>query len=320
MKIVKTKLNYASSYNTLDVNSLTVSEVVPFDIFIKKERDFIIIIEAGTLLSQELYNKLKAQENLYISKKDEDKQILSCESLKHYIRLNRDDVQKRVQLLYDITTQLFDRYFANNDNKIDLNCAQLIIKSIIYLIKYDGAFIKNTIPYFVSGSELKNHSLHVAVYALNLGYLLKFNDEHLLQLGIAALLHDVGFKKIDHAITEKNAPLTPDENKIVQKHAQYSVDILRQNHIHDPYIIDAVMHHHERYDGSGYPHHLIKKEINNLASILAICDVFDAMTNYRPHRKEYKSFEALKLMMRDSEMINKFNQDYLHMSLKLLQA
>ncbi|WP_310441274.1 HD-GYP domain-containing protein [Sulfurimonas sp.] len=318
MKIVKTKLNYANSYTLFDINTLAVGEVVLFDILIKKEDGYIIIIEAGTVLSENLYDKLKKQEGLYIAKKDEEKQILSCESLKYYIRHNKDNIQKRVQLLYDVNSQLFDIYLSNKDNKINLECVELIVKSIIYLIKYDEIFIRNTMPYFINENMLKNHSLHVAIYALTLGNALKFKDEQLLQLGTAALLHDVGFKKIDAAIINKETPLSPQENKLVQKHPLYSVEIIKQNHIHDPYIIDAVMHHHERYDGTGYPEGRTRKEISTFASILAICDVFDALTNSRPHRKHFTSFNALKMMMRDSEMINGFNQEYLHMALKLL--
>ncbi|OHD97735.1 MAG: phosphohydrolase [Sulfurimonas sp. RIFCSPHIGHO2_12_FULL_36_9] len=318
MKIIKTKLNYANSYTLFDINTLAVGEVVLFDILIKKEDGYIIIIEAGTVLSENLYDKLKKQEGLYIAKKDEEKQILSCESLKYYIRHNKDNIQKRVQLLYDVNSQLFDIYLSNKDNKINLECVELIVKSIIYLIKYDEIFIRNTMPYFINENMLKNHSLHVAIYALTLGNALKFKDEQLLQLGTAALLHDVGFKKIDAAIINKETPLSPQENKLVQKHPLYSVEIIKQNHIHDPYIIAAVMHHHERYDGTGYPEGRTRKEISDFASILAICDVFDALTNSRPHRKNFTSFNALKMMMRDSEMINGFNQEYLHMALKLL--
>ena len=78
------------------------------------------------------------------------------------------------------------------------------------------------------------------------------------------------------------------------------------------------MQHHERYDGSGYPENLTEKDISEFASILAICDVFDALTNNRPHRKEHSSFEALKMMMKDSSMINKFNQRYLKLAIKSL--
>jgi len=318
MKIIKTKLNYAKSYTLLDIDSLALDAVTLFDIFIKKGRDYIIIIEAGTTLTQKLFDKLKKQDKLYINKSDENKQILSCETLKHYIKYNKDDHKKRLYLLYEVNNQLFEIYMVNKENRIDLGCVELIVDAIIYLLKHDELFIKNTMPYMLSDYMLQNHSLHVALYALTLGYTLKFNDEQLIKLGTAALLHDVGIKKIDKEIIYKKRSLTPKETALVQKHSQYGVEILKQNKIHDPYIIDAVMHHHESYDGTGYPNRLKQDDISDFASILAICDVFDALTNNRPHRPHYSSFDALKMMMRDTEMVNRFNQNYLHLALKLL--
>ncbi|OHE03941.1 HD domain-containing phosphohydrolase [Sulfurimonas sp. RIFOXYB12_FULL_35_9] len=319
MKVIKTKLNYSNYYILLDLDTIKIGDVISFDIFIQKNDDFVIIIEAGTLISENLYNKLKNQKSLYIHKdkgKDEDKQILSCESLRHYIRHSRDDVEKRIKVLYDVNDQLFDIFLTNKENKINIECLHLIVQSIIYLVKYDASFLKSTIPYFVNDNMLKNHSLQVAIYALVIGNILKFKDDDLLKLGVAALLHDIGFKKIDETIINKKSMLTPQEISLMQKHSQHSVEIIEQNKIHDPYIINAVMHHHERYDGSGYPNQLMGDEISNFASIVGICDVFDALTNNRPHREHYSSFNALKMMMRDKDMVNKFNQNYLHLFLK----
>jgi len=315
MKVIKTKVNHVA-YSLLDISSVELGDAVPFDIFIKRDKDYMIIIEAGTFISADLYNKLKKQDSLYIAKKDEDKQILSCETLKYYIRSNKNNVEKRLQLLYDVNYQLFDIYLNNKDNKINLNCVVLIIKSIIFLIKYDEEFIQKTMPFFINDHKIATHSLHVAIYAIKLGNLLHFSDEQLLQIGTAALMHDVGYKKIDNSTTDKSTKLTIKDIEHIHRHSQYSVDIIKQNHILDPYIIDAVMHHHERYDGSGYPEGLEREEISDFASILAICDVFDALTNNRPHRKEYSSFDALKMMMKDTSMVHKFNQEYLLLSLK----
>ncbi|OHE15541.1 MAG: phosphohydrolase, partial [Sulfurimonas sp. RIFOXYD2_FULL_37_8] len=275
MKVIKTKLNYSNNYILLDLDKIKIGDVTAFDIFIQKDDDFVIIIEAGTLISENLYNKLKNQNSLYVYKdnnKNEDKQILSCESLKHYIRHSRDDVEKRIKVLYDVNDQLFDIFLTNKDNKINIECVNLIVQSIIYLVKYDASFLKSTIPYFVNDSMLKNHSLQVAIYALVIGNILKFKDEDLLKLGIAALLHDIGFKKIDEEIINKKSILTQQEISLMQKHSQHSVEMIEQNKIHDPYIINAVMHHHERYDGSGYPNQLMGDEISNFASIVGICD------------------------------------------------
>ncbi|ABB44164.1 metal dependent phosphohydrolase [Sulfurimonas denitrificans DSM 1251] len=318
MKIIKTKLDYSHSYIQFDINTISVDQIVPFDIYIKKDNDYVIIIEAGTYISETLWSKLKNHEALYISTSDEDKQILSCKSLRYYIRHNRENHQKRVALLYDVTSKLFNVFIKSQDNKIDPDCTELIIKSIIFLIKYDEYFIKNTMTYLRDEDLLEYHSLHVAIYSLALGHALKYSEIQLIKLGVAALLHDIGLKKIDTNIITKEAKLSAQESQAVQKHCNYSVEIIKQNKILDPYIIDAIMHHHERYDGTGYPNQLTKENISDFAAIIGICDVFDALTSHRPHRKSLSSFEALKLMMKDSEMINQFNQKYLLISLKML--
>ena len=96
MKVIKTKLDYSHLYTYFVLNSIRIGEVIPYDIYIRKNVDFIIIIEAGSSITEILYAKLLKQEALYIAKSDEMKQILSCESLKYYIRHNKEDLKKRI--------------------------------------------------------------------------------------------------------------------------------------------------------------------------------------------------------------------------------
>ncbi|WP_373003795.1 HD-GYP domain-containing protein [Sulfurimonas sp.] len=318
MKVVQRKIKTVNYYTLMDLESLSVGDSIAFDVFIKKSNDYIIIIEAGTYLSQSLYAKLEKQPSLYIFKKDKEKLSITCESLKYYIKYNKDNLDRRIGFIYKINTQLFNNYLEDKYNKIDLECVNLIVKSILYLIKYDVNFLKNTIPHFINEHNLPNHSLHVAVYAMKLGNDLQLNSKKLLQLGAAALLHDLGIKKINESLINKSTKLEIAELEQVQKHVTYSVDIIKQNNIHDPYILDAVLHHHEQYDGNGYPEKREQGEIGVFASILAISDVFDALTSNRPHRKQYTSFEAIKMMLKDESMVNKFNRKYLQLLLKSL--
>jgi HD-GYP domain-containing protein (c-di-GMP phosphodiesterase class II) len=318
MKVIKTKLNYAKFYNTFDISSLRVEDAIPFDLYIKRDKDHTIILEAGTLISEKLYSKLKKQENLYLDKKDEEKRVLSCKTLKYYIRYNSDNVEKRLQLLYEVNDKLFKSFLFNEDDKIDVECVTLIVKSIIFLVKHDTKILKHTIPLFRNADTMPNHSLHVSMYSVKIGNLLHYNDNELLQLGTAALLLDIGNKKVDSDILNKDSKLTKEEAQKVHRHIQYSIDILKNNYINNPYIIDAVMNHHERYDGTGYPSKKEQEEISVYASILAICDVFDALTSIRPHRKELSSFDSLKMMLKDKSMINQFNHNYIHLLLKSL--
>jgi len=318
MRVVQKKIKSVDYYALLDLDSLSVGDVMVFDVFIKKSNDYIIIIEAGTLLSQSLYTKLQNQEKLFVFKEDKNKLSLTCESLKFYVKHNQDNLEKRIKLIYEINSQLFNNYLENKDNKFDINCVNSIVKSIFYLVKYDEKFLKNTMPHFIQEHNLPNHFLHVAIYAMSLGNSLKLNSKELLQLGNAALLHDVGLKRIDDSLIHKSNLLDNMELKEVHKHSQYSVEIIKHNDIHDPYILDAVMHHHEQYDGNGYPEQLEEEDISTFASILAISDVFDALTTNRSYREQYSSFDAIKMMLKDASMVNKFNRKYIQTLLKSL--
>lgn len=318
MKVVRAKVRYVTSYNVLNIDSLEIGLYVPFNILIKKDNDYVIIIEAGTLLSETLFEKLKKQEALYISKDDDDKQELSCRNLLSYIKYSKDDLEQSLKFLYSVNNMLFKKFLEDDYNTIDFKCADSLVKSIIFLVKSNENYLKETIPHFEQNYELPNHSLHVSIYAINLGYFLKFEEEQLLKIGTAGLLHDTGIKLIDDSITQKHEELTPIELKKIHQHPKHSIDIIKQNHISDPYIIDAISHHHERYDGKGYPDELDMSQIGDFASILAICDVFDALTNERPYRDKNSTFDALKLMTHDKSMTNQFNKDYLRVFLKSL--
>jgi len=316
MKVIQTKIRTVELFTLLDLNYIIVGDVTTFDIFIKKDKNYLIIIEAGTLISQNLYDKLKNQMRLYIKKTDKNKTKLTCQSLKFYMLHNKDNLEKRMSLLYELNNELFKNYLENPYNKIDLECVDLIVKSIIFLIKYDENFIKNTIPHFINEHSMQNHSLHVAIYAMSIANGLKLNNKKLLQLGTAGLLHDLGLKKISESLLNKSTTLDISEFEEVKKHVTSSIDIIKQNNLHDPDILDAVLHHHEHYDGNGYPDKLTEIEISTFASIMAISDVFDALTSHRPHRKQYTSFEAIKMMLQDKSMINKFNRNYLQLLLR----
>ncbi len=315
MKILQTNI-HKSVYKELNVDALIIDDVLIFNIFIKRLNNYVIIIEAGTTLNTKLFEKLQKQEKLYISQNDKNNQALTHKNLSVYIKYNKHNFKKSIEFLYSVNNKLFADFLNSDENIIDIILVENIVKNIIYLLKHNDSYTKDTIAYFNVEHELSYHSLHVAIYAISIGYLLNLNDKELTQLGISGLLHDLGIKKINDSIKNKDAKLSLDELEAVHQHSKYSTEIIEKNYIHDPYIIDAVMHHHESHDGMGYPDALLSEDISSFASILSISDVFDALTNDRPYRKKYSTFNALKIMMKDDEMVNKFNQEYLKLFLK----
>jgi len=257
---------------------------------------------------------------LYILTESHAIKGLNCLFIVQYMQVNIHSNVKIFDILYIIHKKNHaDLLLEQQAGEKTINCIKNIVKAIIYIIKEKKDFIKNTMSDFSDSYNLERHSLHVALYAVNLGNLLNFNKEKLLQIGLAGLLHDLGFTAVNENILFKDSQLTPEELEIIHQHPEKSVAIANHNFIHDADIIDGIMHHHERYDGSGYPDSLFENEISQYATILGICDVFDALTTNRPYRKKFTYFEALKFMIKDESMSKKFNRSYLQTFLKSLR-
>lgn len=138
----------------------------------------------------------------------------------------------------------------------------------------------------------KEHSSKVRRYAEAIGKRLYLSDDELKTLSIASILHDIGKQGIDTSILDKPGPLTNEEYNIIKTHSGKGAQILRSIDMLKE-ATDAVYHHHERYDGYGYPDGLKGEEIPYLARILAISDAFDAMTSERPYKPKKSIHEAI---------------------------
>lgn len=127
------------------------------------------------------------------------------------------------------------------------------------------------------------HSDRVSKYSVLIGKKLELSDEDINTLKIGGLLHDIGKIGISDSILSKASKLTDDEYSEVKKHPIIGAYILSNSPTFSN-IIPVVKHHHERYDGNGYPGKLKGEDIPYLARIAAIADSFDAMTSKRTYR------------------------------------
>ena len=130
----------------------------------------------------------------------------------------------------------------------------------------------------------KGHSERVTAYAVMIAEGLELSADELELLRYAGLLHDIGKIRIRDHILHKPGRLTDPEFDEMKKHPEYGVEIM-QPVAAFRHILPAMLHHHERFDGRGYPHGLAGEEIPLTARILCVADCFDAMTSDRPYRK-----------------------------------
>lgn len=138
----------------------------------------------------------------------------------------------------------------------------------------------------------------VAVCALMLATARQLGlSEHFVRLaGVAGLLHDVGKLTIPDAILNKPQKLSDSEFEQVKLHPEAGGSILRQNGAVDALVLDVCLHHHEKADGSGYPHRLKGEQISLFAQMGAVCDVYDAVTSNRPYNRGWDPAEAIQRM------------------------
>jgi putative two-component system response regulator len=141
----------------------------------------------------------------------------------------------------------------------------------------------------------RGHCERLAEMSARLGGKLQLQDEHVTALRRAGIVHDVGKVVVPDSILLKPGRLSDEEMEIVKKHPIVGEKICSPLKIFRP-VLPIIRHHHERYDGSGYPDHLHGAEIPLTARILQLSDVYDALTTDRPYRKADPPEVALGIM------------------------
>lgn len=170
--------------------------------------------------------------------------------------------------------------FAHN---ADLNAIQTLVTAVDLKDRYTGG-----------------HSSEVSRLAVFLAQKIGLSEQDLEDIRLAALLHDIGKIGISDNILLKPHKLTEREFAQVRKHPEMGVSILRYSKDFNR-LLPIVLHHHERWDGEGYPHKLQGDKIPLLARIIAVADAFEAMTSNRPYRRGMTKKKALTQLWKFSE-------------------
>lgn len=140
------------------------------------------------------------------------------------------------------------------------------------------------------------HSVAVCALMIALARQLGLDDAVTRELGLAGLLHDVGKMTVPAAILNKPGKLTVEEFDIVKRHPLAGHALLQASSDIGAIALEVCLHHHEKFDGSGYPHGLKGEEISLHARMGAICDVYDAVTSNRPYKAGWGPAESLRRM------------------------
>jgi len=212
-------------------------------------------------------------------------------------------VGNRVVGVLNLTRLTYDRPFSESDIRLYLVLAaqaalaienaqlhQKIREGYIAALASFCKFAETLMPY------RQGHSIRVGIYAKRLAEVVGLDKQEAEQLRIAALMQDLGLLKVPKEVLMKPGRLTDDEWQLVKQHPIWSLEMVDPPAVLTETIEAAVKHHHERFDGSGYPDGLKGEQIPLPARLLAVADTFDALCSERPYRPAYSTEQALEEM------------------------
>lgn len=285
--------------------------VVSEDIFTD---DYHLIIAKDTVLTDKIISRLK-----FYSIKDfhiySDDKIIETETnfleSTFYNNLKKSETFKRFYKAYNNSANrikdAMDDFIANPN---DINTDDLLseVRNILHQCDTGiGLFhMLHCMREFDDTTYI--HSLNVSLICNIIGKWLNLSSEDLKIITIAGLLHDIGKLLIPNEIITKPSKLTDDEFSLIKTHTIEGYNILKDTNL-DERIKNVVLMHHERCDGSGYPKGLTRHEIDPFARLVAIADVYDAMTSARVYRGPLCPFEVIKLF--ETEGYMKYDIQYI---------
>lgn len=312
------------------INQAVPGMIVAADIFTK---DNHLIISKGTTLSDKVITRLKfysiIELTIFSVPSEKDTVILEEDASTYYEKIKQSEAFQRFHLAYKNTVNEFK---VSLDNFVtgqkDLETDKLLDEATKILNQS-----KSNIELFNMLHCLRQyddttyvHSLNVALICNVIGKWLQFSEEDLEIITLCGLLHDVGKLMIPMDIITKPAKLTDQEFSTIKTHTIRGYNLLKSRNI-DPRIKHCALMHHERCDGSGYPYGFYSDQIDPFAKLVAIADVYDAMTCARVYRGPLCPFEVVTIF--ENEGYTKYDpkfimtflegivQTYIHNTVKL---
>ena len=236
-------------------------------------------------LISEAFEIKKNKESLAELKKTYEDMVLHLMLIMDEIKEGKTVAERKIGSLAEIITDIL---------RADSN----MLLSLVHIFSYLGK----------QEDFLYAHSVNASILATNLGFAFGYGRSELINLCVSSLVHDIGYLKLSQETINKPSKLTKEEFKLVKKHTIYGVELLSRIEGIPECASEVVHQHHERADGSGYPDGKRGDEISDYAKIVAIAEVYEAITHPRPYRREkIIPYQAVKTIVQTEK--NSFAPD-----------
>ncbi|HSN03783.1 MAG TPA: HD domain-containing phosphohydrolase, partial [Nitrospira sp.] len=148
-----------------------------------------------------------------------------------------------------------------------------------------------------AGDPLMTNLLNVAIVTTKMGMRLGYFGKELERLALAGLVHDVGLCAVPRSLVTKEGRLSPEERMVIEQHPELGYEVIKRAGPEYLWLAQLVRQAHERANGLGYPNRLKGRQISEMAQIIGVADVFDALISERPYRRRMLPYEAMKELM-----------------------
>ncbi|WP_432408087.1 HD-GYP domain-containing protein [Wukongibacter sp. M2B1] len=174
------------------------------------------------------------------------------------------------------------------------------VKNAIYQItnnlKKNNGSLFNMVEIMSTDLATYNHCVNVSVLAIMTARAMGLDEKRIMDIGVGALMHDIGYAYVPSEIINKPGKLSDEEFEAIKKHTVYGYEMVKEDANISAIVKTIILMHHERLDGSGYPLRIKGDKINKFVRIVSICDMFEALTSDRAYREKMPVYKALELL------------------------
>lgn len=290
----------SQEYMAIYLDSLRVDSVLDFDLFIKVNRRLVLYRSADLPFTDSTREKLLENhvDRLFITDESKEKyQIYIEQNLGKILTDPQVREEKKASILYETSTNLVKEVLSNPTYGENIRRSKnLVSDTVNYILSGREAF-HNLLKITSYDYYTYTHSVNVSTFSVALAQQMGYSDKNFLhELGIGALLHDIGKSKISDRILNKRSALNPIEFEIMKKHPKWGIEMLIDTDEIPAASYYPILQHHERGDRTGYPSALCLDDMHIYSKIVAIADSFDAMTTERVYQKAMDTYPSLKVM------------------------
>jgi len=316
-------MSQEKKYIALELDKIRPDTLLGCNLYLCANNNGQYILYKGKEMSVTLNDVNRLMSNnvlcVFVDSEDEDIVMDYLEgNLTYFLKSEDIPLEKKSKLFYDCATHRVKDILSNPESSGNLKKSKAIVENAVDYILSEQKALHSMMQLMSYDYHTYTHSVNVCTFSVALArFTGEKNKTVLRNIGLGALLHDVGKSRIPEDILNKRGPLNEEEMALIKKHPIYGLEIVENIMSHSGVIALIVVQHHEKCDGSGYPYGKEEGRIHTYSRMACVVDVFDALTTKRPYKDALSTFPAFSLMK--DEMYSQLDLFFFNKFVQLLR-